>query len=134
MSGTVEVIRRSNAAFNAGNYDELIALFDPEIEFVDHLPLPDLAQAAHGADAVSAVLEAWTRGFVGFHADVEEYVDLGEFVVCVTRWRFVSRDQGIEMEWRGAEAYKLREGRIVWAQAGFPDRATAVNAVERARN
>ena len=87
MSESVGVIRSANAAFNAGDYDELMSLFDPEIEFVDHLPLPDVAQAAHGTDAVRAVLEAWTHGFAGFQADVEEYVDLGEFVVCVTRWR-----------------------------------------------
>lgn len=94
----IEVIRKANAAFNSGDYDSLVALFDPEVEFVDHLPLPDAAQPARGPDELRALLDAWGQGFVGFEADVKEYVDLGDFVVAVTRWRFVSRAERIELQ------------------------------------
>jgi hypothetical protein len=56
-------------------------------------------------------------------------VDLGDFVVCVTKWKFVSRDKGIEMEWPGAEAYQIRDGKIVWSESGFRDRDAALDAV-----
>ena len=131
----VEIIRRANAALNARDYDALVALFDPAIEFVDHLPLPDVAQAARGSVEARAILDAWSRGFAGFEADVEEYVDLGDFVVCATSWRFVSIDEGIELGWRGAEAWQVRDGKIIWGQAGFADKRAALVAVdERARN
>ena len=130
----VEVVRQANVAFNSGDYDGLQALFDPEIEFVDHLPLPDVAQSARGTNEMRALLDAWREGFAGFEADVEEYVDLGDFVIAVTRWSFVSRDKNIELEWSGAEAWQLRHGKIVWGQAGFLDRQAAIDAVEHRRD
>ena len=120
----VAVIQRMNAAFNAGDYDTFEALLDPEVEMVDHLPLPDIARTARGRGEVRAVLDAWKQGFTGF----EEYVDVGDFVVCATRWRFVSRDEGIEMKWDGAEAWQLRNGKIIWGQVGFRDKASALEA------
>jgi hypothetical protein len=78
---------------------------------------------------VLAVLDAWSHGFQGFEAHVVEYVDLGEFVVAVTKWKFVSRDEGIEMEWPGAEAYQIRDGKIVWSESGFRDKDAALDAV-----
>ena len=97
--------------------------------------MPDVAQAARGSDETRAILDAWSRGFAGFEADVEEYVELGDFVVCATSWRFVSRDEGIELDWRGAEAWQVRDGKIVWGQAGFPDKRAVREAVEeRARH
>jgi len=125
----VEVIRRINAAFNAGEYDVMAEFFDPEADFVDHMPLPDVAPSAHGRNEIRAVLDAWRHGFRGFEGHVVEYVDLGDFVVAVTNWRFVSRDKGIEMEWNGAEAWQLRDGKVIWGEAGFRDKDAALEAV-----
>jgi len=127
----VQVVRLMNAAFNAGDYDAMSAFYDREAEFVDHMPLPDAAQAAHGPVEIRAVLDAWAEGFTAFEGHVEEYLDLDDFVVCTTRWRFVSRDEGIELDWKGAEAWQLRRGKIVWGQAGFRDKQAAVEAVEQ---
>jgi ketosteroid isomerase-like protein len=129
----VDLIRSSNAAFNAGDFEALYALLDPRVEFVDHLPLPDAQQAVRGIEEIRPVLEAWHNGFPGLEAHVEEYVDLGEFVVCATSWHFVSAEKGIELEWRGAEAWQVRDGKIVWGQAGFPDEGAARQAVEARR-
>lgn len=127
----VAVIRRINRAFNAGDYDAMFELFHPDAEFVDHMPLPDVAQRAHGRDELRVVLGSWTEGFSGFEGHVDEYIDHGDFVVCTTRWRFVSRDAGVEMDWKGAEAWEVRDGRVVWGQVGFVDRRAAEEAVER---
>ena len=126
----VEVIRRANAAFNAGDNEAMLSLLHPEMEFVDHMPLPDVGQTASGKDEMEALVAAWRQGFVGFQADIQEYLDVGEFVVCDTSWRFVSRDEGIELEWHGAEAWEVRDGKIIWGQAGFRDKQRAIEAVE----
>jgi hypothetical protein len=127
----VDVILRMNAAFNAGEYSVLERYIDPEAEFTDHMPLPDVPRSAYGRDEMLAVLDAWSHGFQGFEAHVVEYVDLGEFVVTVTKWKFVSRDKGIEIEWPGAEASQIRDGKLVWHEAGFRDKDAALNAVAR---
>jgi ketosteroid isomerase-like protein len=125
----VDLIRRMNAAFNAGEYDVMAEHFDSAAEFVDHMPLPDVASSVRGRDELRTVLEAWSEGFRGFEGNVVEYVERGDFVVCVTNWRFVSRDEGIEMQWSGAEAWQVRDGKVVWGQAGFRDKDAALEAV-----
>jgi ketosteroid isomerase-like protein len=130
-SANVGVIRRLNAAFNAGDWEAYQDVLHPEMEFHDHMPLPDAAQSARGREEMKAVLEHWREGFTGFHAQVLEYIDIGDYVVCSTRWNFVSRDGGIELEWPGAEAHQVKDGQIVWTAAGFHDVAAAARAVEQ---
>ena len=129
----VEVIRRMGIAFNARDYEAMGEFLDTEAEFFDHMPLPDVSEAAQGREEIAAVLDAWSRGFSGFEADVEAYHDLGEFVVCETRWRFVSRDAGIELEWKGAEAWQVRDGKVVWGHAGLRDKRAAMEAADARR-
>jgi ketosteroid isomerase-like protein len=125
----VEVVRQINAAFNAGQYEAMAEFFEAEAEFVDHIPLPDVAPSARGPDEIRAVVDAWVDGFQGFEAHVVEYLELGDFVVTVTHWRFVSRNEGIEMEWKGAEAWQLHDGKVIWGQVAFRDKDAALEAV-----
>lgn len=129
----VEVIRRLNEAFNAEDWATWEELIASDAHFVDHLPLPDVAREAHGRDELTKVLDQWREGFVGFRADVMEYLDLGDYVVCESRWRFVSRDNQLELDWAGAEAHQLRDGKLIWSAAGFRDVRAAIDAVERRR-
>src|SRR6185437_5016636 len=129
----VAVIRAMNAAFNAGRDEELLELWDPAADFVDHLPLPDAPASPRGTEETRSVLARWREGFTVFEGEVEEYLDLGEYVVAVTQWHFVSAEEGIETRWRGAEAWQVRDGRVVWGRAGFRDREEAVDAVAQRR-
>lgn len=129
------MIRRMNEAFNAGDYETSAAAIAPGAQLADHLPLPDVAAQMRGPGEVRAVMEAWGQGFTGFRADIDEYVDLGDFVVVATTWTFVSAGEGIETEWRGAEAYEVRDGMVVWGELGFRDRESAIEAARaRARS
>jgi hypothetical protein len=129
-SANVDVIRRLNAAFNADDLDTFQSLLDPAVEFVDHNPLPDVQASARGVEELAAVVEHWREGFTSFHAEVVDYLDLGDYVVCSTRWRFTSRDDAIELDWIGAEAHQVRQGKLVWSAAGFRDTAAAIQAIE----
>jgi ketosteroid isomerase-like protein len=129
-SANVDVIRRLNAAFNANDLATFQSLLDPDVEFFDHIPLPDVQASARGVEDVTSVLEHWRDGFTSFHADVVEYVDLGDYVVCSTRWKFKSRDDAIELDWIGAEAHQVRDGKLVWSAAGFRDSTAAIQATE----
>jgi ketosteroid isomerase-like protein len=127
----LEVVRRMSSAFNARRYDEMLALFDPAAEFTDHVPLPDVDPSVRGQAGMRDVLAVWSEGFDVFEGHIEEFIELEDFVVCVTTWRFVSSDEGLDMTWKGAEAWRVREARIVWGQTGFRDRQDAIDAVQR---
>lgn len=128
---TLAVVRRLNASFNASDWDAVSELLDPEVEFVDHLPLPDVQASAHGVDELRSVLEHWREGFSGFHAEVLEYLDFDDYVVCSTRWTFKSRDKQIELRWTGAETHQLRHGKLIWSAAGFPNKRAALEAIKQ---
>ena len=129
----VALIRAMNAAFNSGRYEEMLALVAPDADITDTAPLRDVPRSPRGPDELRSVLESWREGFRVFQGEVSEYVDLGEYVVAVTEWRFVSTDEGIEMRWRGAEAWQVQGGRVVWGELGFGDREAAVAAVAARR-
>src|SRR4051794_6797914 len=97
----VAVIRAMNAAFNAGRDEEMLQMWDPDADFTDHIPLPDVPPSLRGWDELRPVLERWREGFKVFRGETEQYVDLGEYVVAVTNWRFVSAGEEIETCWRG---------------------------------
>jgi ketosteroid isomerase-like protein len=128
---SVLVVKRMNAAFNDGDYESLVELLAPDADLLDHIPLPDVTASTQGPEEVRAALERWREGFAGFQCDVSEYVERGDFVVAISRWRFVSRDTGIATEWPGAEAYEIRDGRVVWGEIGLRDREAATAAIER---
>src|SRR5436305_1802583 len=100
----IAVVRAMNAAFNAGRYEEMLEMFAPGAEVTDHTPLPDVPPSPRGPAELRSTVDSWREGFKVFQGEVEEYLDLGEYVVAVTNWRFVSTDEGIETLWRGAEA------------------------------
>jgi ketosteroid isomerase-like protein len=129
----VAVIRAMNAAFNAGRDEEMLSMWAPDADFSDHLPLPDVPPSLRGTDQMRSVLARWREGFKVFRGEVEEYVDLGEYVVAVTNWRFVSAGEEIETLWPGAEAWQVRDGKVVWGRTGFLDRDAAVRAVAERR-
>ena len=124
----VEAIQRCLAAFNAHDIAAWSSLLDSDFELVDHM-------AAVGEDVVSGVeatrrqLEGWFDAFPDFRAETEEFIDAGDRVVCVTRWRGTGAASGLAYDQSAAEVFTVRDGRIVRAELGFNDRAEALKAV-----
>ena len=127
------VIRRMNAAFNDGRYEAMVAQFAPDADVTNHMPLPDVPGSPQGQAQLLSVVQSWGEGFKVLQCEVAEYLDLGDYVVCVSDWLFVSTGEGIETRWRGAEAWQVRDGQVVWGQMGFRDREAAVQAVQGRR-
>ena len=66
--------------------------------------------------------------FGEFTAEVEEYVDAGEFVVAVTSWHATGGTSGLEVGQRTADLYEFEDGRIVRVTLGYPDKGAALKA------
>src|SRR5947209_13127472 len=101
----VGLIRAMNAEFNSGRHEEMLAAFAPDADITDHMPLPDVPGSPRGRDQALSVVQAWGEAFRVLRCEVAEYIDLGEYVVCVSDWLFVSTGEGIETRWPGAEAW-----------------------------
>src|SRR5215212_6041447 len=83
----VEVIQLANAALHRGDLSAIEACFAPDVEWRDLMHAPDAEPIVHGLDAVKRIWTAWLDSFPDLRADVEEYLDVGDWVVCVARWR-----------------------------------------------
>jgi ketosteroid isomerase-like protein len=122
----VEIVKRGNAAFNAHDIEDWLTFLDPEIEFVDHM---GAVAEGSGIEAIRRLLvEGWFEVFPDFRAATEEFIDAGDRVVCVTQWKGAGAASSLDYHQPAAEVYTLRDGKILRAELGFPDKAAALKA------
>src|SRR2546421_9708751 len=124
----VEIIRGFNALVNAGEGVAAAELFHPQADWLDLAHAPDTPEVLHGVEAILAAWEQWTQVFDQFEAEVYEYIDADPWVVCDTRWYGKGRGSAVEVDVRQADAYELRDGKVVRAVLAYPDTATALEA------
>jgi ketosteroid isomerase-like protein len=126
----VEIVRRGFDAFNRGaDFDRWVSEFvDPEIEY--HTSVEDPDAAIHrGHEGYRRYVEQWQESFDDFHADVEEYIAVGDDRVFTwVRWTGLGRGSGVRADWHLAMIYTLRNGKVVRGDEYF-DRAEALKAV-----
>jgi ketosteroid isomerase-like protein len=127
----VEMMRRSNAAFNRRDRNAASAFFHPDVEWRDLQHDLDTPECIHGRSALLALWDRWEEVFDDFTAEIEEYIDAGESVVTVTRWRATGKGSALVIENHAAEVYEFLDGRIIRATLGYAGRAAALKAVGR---
>jgi ketosteroid isomerase-like protein len=125
----VEVARRANALFGAGDMEALIGLYHPDAEWRDLQHGPDTPEAVHGRAAIFALWTQWLETFDDFTVEIYEYIDAHPWVICPTRWSGTGRQSGATIDLRTADAYEFREGKVVRAVLSYPDVETALKAV-----
>ena len=80
----VAISRRSVEAFNRGDIEAWLEDFDTAIEWYGVADEPDPGPF-RGHDEVLQMVARWTEAFPGFRAEVEDYIDAGEYVVVPMR-------------------------------------------------
>jgi ketosteroid isomerase-like protein len=123
----VEIVKRSYGAFNAHDVEVWLDFLDPEIEFVDHMAAV-AEESGAGIETIRGLVDGWLETFPDFRAVVEEFIDAGDRVVCVTHWQGTGAGSGLPYSQRAAEIVTLRDGKIVRAELGFADKAAALRA------
>ena len=108
----VEVVRAIYDRFRAGDEDEALVLFDPEIEIHDRPEIPD-PQLYRGREGVLRSLNTSRATFQGLELMPEEFIDLGDRVVVVFRFTGTGRESGVPIHERLSHVWTLREGRAV---------------------
>jgi ketosteroid isomerase-like protein len=125
----VEIVRRIVASFNAGDVVAVAELFHPAAEWRDLSHAPDTPEVLVGVDAIIAAGGQWSQVFDEFGAEVYEYIDAHPWVVCDTRWSGQGRGSAVGVDIRQADAYEVRDGKVVRAVLAYPDAAAALKAV-----
>jgi ketosteroid isomerase-like protein len=125
----VEIVRRGFEALNARDLDRhYVEFFNPDVEWQTSAEDPDAA-THRGLQAYKRYLEQWLESFEGLHADVEEYIDVGDDRVFTwNRYTGRGRESGVPADWYLAIIFTIRDGKVVRGKEYF-DRAEALEAV-----
>jgi ketosteroid isomerase-like protein len=125
----VEIVRQGMALVNAGEWDALFGLHHEDIEYRDLQHPPDLPEVLRGLEGFRLLTANWTEVYDEFGAEVYEYIDAHPWVICDTRWYGNAKGSDMPIDIHVADAYKLKDGKIVRAVFSYPDVATALKAV-----
>ena|SRR5437763_8267019 len=132
MSENLDVVRRANELFTAGDWDAALELVHPSVAFRDLQTAPDIPEVLHGRDSVLLALAHWIDAYDEFGAEVYEYIDADPWVVCDTRWHGKGKGSEVLVDVHQADTCKVEDGKIVEWIVGYPDVATALKAVRSA--
>jgi ketosteroid isomerase-like protein len=121
----VELAHRAYAAFQAGNFDEWVSYFDPEVEFS--------STAMEGPFRGHEGMREWAAGllaaFPNWKPSIVEIRDLGDRALIHVSASGDGATSGIGIEVDFWQAVEVRGGRVVWC-AGFRTEADAREAAE----
>ncbi len=124
----IEIVRAGNAAFNDGDLDAFLEVIAPDAELRDLANAPDQSSVIKGRAAIREVWALWTEAFDEFRADIDEYMDRGDVVVCAVHWLGQGKGSGMVIDTHQFDVYEVREGHVVRVTLGFQSKADALEA------
>jgi uncharacterized protein len=108
----VELVRTIYARFRAGDTEGALALYHPDMEIHDRPEVPD-PQVYRGYEGVLDALRASDAAFERLELTPEEFVDAGDQVVVVFRFRGTGRESGVPVDDRLAHRWTIRDGKAL---------------------
>jgi ketosteroid isomerase-like protein len=109
---SIEVLRRGYDAWNRGDYEVVLQMLDPEIEW--QFPEGGLNTGIHhGREAVRKFFESVVEAFDQLHYEPEEFVRADDRVVVRVRLTSRGRGSGVELEIRPVHVWTMRGNRAI---------------------
>jgi ketosteroid isomerase-like protein len=130
----LELARASVEAWGQRDAEWFIANSSPDFEFFPAIVtgVEGQGSSVRGAEGIRQFFSDLDEPWESFRVDVEEYREIGEQVVCVTRLRAKGRGSGVELDQPVAMALWFRDGKLARAQS-FLDLEAAVEAAGQER-
>ena len=119
----VEIIRRVNDAFRAGDWEAALAGYEEDAE-LDTTRMPG-GGIAHGPTGAREFYTRWMAAWDQFQAGRLELIDAGDTVVLISLISGIGKGSGAEVTMRAADVFLLNDGKIV-RHVAYPDAAEAL--------
>jgi uncharacterized protein len=123
----VEVVRRTVSGLAVADWQGIFETWDPQIEW--HFAREAVISGVHrGRDQVRAALTSFVTEWEDFTVEIEKLIAAGdERVVAFVHLTGRGRGSGLPLDFREANIFIIREGRIVSVKEYF-DRDQALEA------
>ena len=122
----VEIVRVGFDALNRGEWDEVLELLDPEVEWETTGQFVE-GGVYRGHEGVREFLETLGEEFDEFHSDAERFAEVGDLVVAEIQTSGIGKQSGARVEVEFTMLIHLAGGRITRLR-NFMDRAQALEA------
>jgi uncharacterized protein len=119
---------RSYEAFNRGDLDGALAVFDPEIVWQTYLVPGPGGGIYHGHDGVRELWADARNIFGDFRNEPERMIAAGDRLVVLVRICGWGKESGVEVEAKIAHLHTFRGGKVVRVES-YEDRGEAMLAI-----
>jgi ketosteroid isomerase-like protein len=114
----VEIVRRGYEAFDSGDLESALALFDPDVEVLmaeepGGVSLLDLSKTYRGVEGVITFLGQMAEAWGEVHWVPERYFDAGDEVVVFIRLTAEGKSSGVAVNQSMAHLCTVRSGKLV---------------------
>ena len=123
------IVMRGYEAFNCGELDEAIEMFDPEIVWHTWIVPGPGGATYRGHDGVRELWSDARNVFGNFRNEPERVILAGEKVLAFVRVCGVGKESGVEVEGRIAHVYTFRGDKVLKVES-YEDRDEALRAVD----
>ena len=106
-----DLVRTAFEHWNRSDFEAALEYVDPDVEWRTATPLLDLPQVSRRHDGVRAFWEAWTSSWNNIRIEPEEFIDAGDELLVLVRWRATSQ-AGIEVDQPVAFRFLIRDQRV----------------------
>jgi ketosteroid isomerase-like protein len=89
---------------------------------------PDLGGVRHDTRNPNPRLRAWLSGWDDWRIAAEDYLEIGDDIVVLTRYEGRGKGSGLEISQEGAHVFRLRDGKVVRLEI-FASREKAIASV-----
>ena len=126
-----DLIRPIYDDWGRGNWRPFFDVYDPQMEWGWSSEFLGLGGVFHDLRDPNPRLRAWLSEWEEWRAEPEEYIEMGDYVVVLTRYIGRGRGSGVEISEEGAHVFKLRDGKVVRLEV-FASREKALEEVRAA--
>ena len=110
-----------------GDWSPLFELYADDFEWGWSEEFPDIAGVWRDTRTPNPRLQTWLSSWEIWRCEAEDYIENGDVVVVLARYRGRGKGSGAEIEAHGAHVWKLRDGKAVWLEV-FADRERALES------
>ena len=121
----MEIVRGAFEAFTKGGVSAILELVSSEFELELHPPTPKAR--LEGPEGLVEFAEEWDQAFEEYALAPERFIDNGDEVVVLARFRGRGKGSDIEIDVPVAHRWTVHEGKAVRA-AFYTDRKEALEA------
>jgi ketosteroid isomerase-like protein len=112
----MEAVRHAYEAFNRRDFDALLQVVDPEVEWHQFTQFPDRATYRGSEELRDRFLtRQLVEQFGDFRIDIEELVDAGDHIVMIGHIVAHGSASGVPIRLRVVNILEMRDGKVIRA-------------------